>query len=138
MPADDETRAVLAARYGLPRTPRARRRQRVLLAVLAILAASAFGYFAVVSTDEPVNTQDVAFRVVDDTAAEVTFAVYQDAGEVAVCRVIVLNATFAQVGVSDVTVGPVDEDATVVTARVATTERAAGARLGGCRSARND
>lgn len=135
--SDDETRAVLDARYGVAPTASARRRRRVLLAVVAVLAAAAFGYLAFVSTDSPVNTRDVGFRVVDDTAAEVTFGVYQDAGQVAVCRVVVLNESFAQVGVSDVRVGPATEEATVVTERVATTERAAGARVEGCRVAPN-
>lgn len=128
----DETRAVLAARYGVPPSPGTRRRRRLLLGVLATLAALGFGLLAVWSTDKPVNTQDVAFRVIDDATTEVSLAVYQEPGERAVCRVLVLNSSFAQVGVADVPAGPVADEATVVTAEVTTTERAAGARVAGC------
>src|SRR5690606_7296498 len=102
MPAEhDETRALLEARYGIAPSSVTKRRRRVLLGVLGVVAAVAFGFLAYVSTDEPVNTQDVAFRVIDDATAEVTFAVHQDPGQSAVCRVVVLNARFAQVGVAD-------------------------------------
>lgn len=135
MPAEnDETRAVLEARYGVAPTPATRRRRRILLAVIALVVVAAFVVLAVRSTDTPVNTEDVAFQVLDDATAEVTFAVYQEPGQVAQCRVVVRNASFAEVGVADVTVGPVEDDATVVSALVTTTERAAGARVEGCRA----
>lgn len=130
---DDEQRAALEERYGVAPDAATRRRRRVLLAVVAVLAAAAFVVLAVVSTDEPVRTEDAAFAVVDDSAVEVSFVAHMEPGTTAECTVLALNDAFAQVGVARVPVGPEEERSTIVTARVATTEPATGARVSGCR-----
>ena len=131
---DDETRAALADRYGLAPDAATRRRRQVLLAALAVLAVVAFVVLAVVSTDEDVRTDHASFTVIDDTAVEVGFLVHMDPGTTAQCTVLALNDSFAQVGVARVPVGPAEERSTLVTARVATTEPATGARVSGCRA----
>lgn len=130
---DDEQRAALEERYGTAPDAATRRRRRLLLAVLGVLAVVAFVVLAVVSTDEPVRTEGAAFAVVDDSAVEVTFVAHMDPGTTAECTVVALNDSFAQVGVARVPVGPEEERTTFVTARVATTEPATGARVSGCR-----
>lgn len=130
---DDEVRAALEERYGVQATAATRRRRWFLLAALGIVTVVAFVWLAVVSTDEAVRTEDVAFRVVDDGAVEVTFVAYLDEDVTAECTVVALNDVFAQVGVAHVDVDPPTDGATVVTARVATTEPATGARIPGCR-----
>ncbi|WP_413451155.1 DUF4307 domain-containing protein [Georgenia phoenicis] len=130
---DDEQRAALEERYGPAPDPRTRRRRRLALVAFAVLAVAAFVVLAVVSTDEAVRTEDAAFTVVDDSAVEVSFVAHMDPGTTAECTVLALNDAFAQVGVARVTVGPAPERSTFVTARVATTEPATGARVSGCR-----
>ena len=130
---DDEQRAALEERYGAAPDAATRRRRRVVLAVVGALAVVAFVVLAVVSTDEAVRTEDAAFSVIDDSAVEVTFVAHAAPGTTAECTVLALNASFAQVGVARVPVGPSEERTTIVTARVATTEPATGARVSGCR-----
>ncbi|MCM3662410.1 DUF4307 domain-containing protein [Georgenia satyanarayanai] len=130
---DDEQRAALEERYGAAPDAATLRRRRLLLAVLAVLAVGAFVVLAVVSTDEAVRTEGAAFTVVDDSAVEVTFVAHMEPGTTAECTVLALNGSFAQVGVARVPVGPAQERTTLVTARVATTEPATGARVSGCR-----
>src|SRR5690606_39705299 len=93
-----------------------------------------FVVLAVITTDEAVHTDDVGFSVVDDSAVEVTFIAHMDPGTTAECTVLALNETFNQVGVARVPVGPSEGRSTLVTARVATSEPAAGARIAGCRA----
>ena len=133
---DDETRAALAARYGLPPDTATRRRRRVLLAALAVLAVAAFVVLAVISTDEPVRADEAALTVLDDSAVEVTFLVHREPGTEAECTVLALSSRFAQVGVARVPVPAAQERSTVVTARVATTEPAVGARVQECHATR--
>ncbi|WP_168202625.1 MULTISPECIES: DUF4307 domain-containing protein [Georgenia] len=133
---DDETRAALAARYGLPPDAATRRRRRVLLAALALLAVAAFVVLAVVSTDEPVRADEAALTVVDDSAVEVSLLVHREPGTEAECTVLALNSRFAQVGVARVPVPASDERSTLVTTRVATTEPAVGARVQECHATR--
>lgn len=130
---DDEQRAALEERYGAAPDAATRRRRRVLLAVFGVLAAAAFVVLAVVSTDEPVRTDPAAFAVVDSSAVDVSFVAHMAPGTTAECTVLALNDRFAQVGVARVEIGPEEGRSTMVTARVATTEPATGARVQGCR-----
>lgn len=132
--SDDDTRAALEERYGPTPDAATRRRRRLLLVVLAVVAVVGFVVLAVITTDEAVHTDDVGFSVVDDSAVEVTFIVHMDPGTTAECTVLALNETFNQVGVARVPVGPSEGRSTLVTARVATSEPAAGARIAGCRA----
>ncbi len=135
---DDEARAALADRYGLSPRPTSRRRRRVVAVVLAVLAVAAFVVVAVVSTSQPVRTEEAGFAVLDETAVEVSFVVHMDPGTTAECTVLALNDRFAQVGVARVPVGPSEERSTRVTAQVSTTEPATGARVQGCRETTGD
>ena len=129
--SDEETRAALTERYGVI-DPDSRRRRRIVVMVVAGIAVVAFLVLAVVSTNKPVRTEEASFRVIDDTAVEVTFIAHRSPGTTTECTVWALNATFAQIGVAHVTVPAADERSTAVTARVATTEPATGARVASC------
>ena len=132
MSTPDEVRAALQERYGVP-DPRARRRRRMLLLVAGLIAVLAFVVLAVVSTDEPIRTDEASFRLVDDTAVEVDYIVHMDPGTRAECTVLALNARFGQVGVAHQEIGPMEHRSTGVTTRVVTTEPATGARIASCR-----
>src|SRR5690625_6946867 len=97
---DADARAALADRYGLTTDAATRRRRRVLLLVLAAVAVAAFVVLAVISTDDAVHTDDVAFSVVDDSAVEVTFVAHMDPGTPAECTVLALDYRFNHVGVT--------------------------------------
>ncbi len=132
MSSPDEVRAALQDRYGVP-DPGARRRRRVLVLAAGVIAVIGFVVLAVVSTNEPIRTDEASFRVVDDTAVEVDYIVHMDPGTKAECTVLALNARFGQVGVAHQEIGPVEQRSTPVTTRVVTTEPASGARVASCR-----
>lgn len=128
----EEDRAALQERYGVP-DPGARRRRRLLLLATGLVAVLGFVVLAVISTDQPIRTEEASLRVIDDSAVEVDFIVHMDPGTTAECTVLALNARFGQVGVGHQRIGPVDQRSTAVTTRVATTEPATGARVASCR-----
>lgn len=128
----EEVRAALQERYGVPDAG-ARRRRRLLLLAAGLVVALGFVVLAVISTDQPIRTEEASLRVIDDTAVEVDYIVHMDPGTTAECTVLALNARFGQVGVGHQQIGPVDQRSTAVTTRVATTEPATGARVASCR-----
>lgn len=131
----ERTRAVLDDRYGRTRAggPRAHGpRARLLRVAAAVLAVVVVLVVAAIFSYEPVRTQEAAFRVVDPTSAEVTFAVTKAPDVVADCTVVAYNEAFAEVGAATVRVGP-DADRTVAaTVTVRTVEPPHGARVAGC------
>lgn len=128
----EEDRAALQERYGVP-DPGARRRRRLLLLATGLVAVLGFVVLAVISTDQPIRTEEASLRVIDDSAVEVDFIVHMDPGTTAECTVLALNARFGQVGVGHQRIGPAEQRSTAVTTRVATTEPATGARVASCR-----
>jgi hypothetical protein len=124
----------LDERYG--RRPRGgpgrSRRARVLLAAAGgLVAALALGWGAWVSyhvTDKPVTWQDVGFDVVADDVTRVTFDVRfandVPAGGEAVCTLRALSRSMAEVGLTDVRVGPASRRDLRVSAEIPTSERA--------------
>jgi hypothetical protein len=121
-----------AGRYG-PDRPGPNRRLAAAAAVGAVLLAVGwFAYLAFGPGDRGVHVLDLGYRVTADTSIEVTFEVQKDPGATAVCRVRALNLGFAEVGLSDVRVGPADDGATTLTAVVPTTERAVSGNVKAC------
>jgi hypothetical protein len=121
-----------AGRYGPVRTG-----PRGPLAVAAVagallLAVSWFAYVAFGPGDRGVHVLDVGYRVTGDTTVEVTFEVQKDPGATAVCRVRALNRGFAEVGLTDVRIGPAADGATTLTAVVTTSERAVSGNVKAC------
>ncbi|WP_164745318.1 DUF4307 domain-containing protein [Georgenia faecalis] len=124
----ESSRAMLDARYGVPR-----RSRRALLAAVAVLAVVAFVVFAYVSTNEPVRTQEAGYRSLGPDAVEVTFTVVKAPEIVADCTVIALGESFSEVGAATVRVGPDPGQKIVsVTTTVRTASPAQGARVDGC------
>lgn len=119
-------------RYG-PSRPPVDRRLLVAAAVAVVLAA--VGWFAWVAFGPgrtQVHTLDIGYEVVDETTTKVTFEVQKPASAAAVCTVRALNSGFAEVGLTDVRVGPAADGAVTVTATVPTSERAVSGNVKAC------
>jgi hypothetical protein len=119
-------------RYGpVRRSPD--RRTFVGAAVAAVLLAVGwFAYVAFGPGDTGVHSLDIGYQVVDDTQVRVTFEVQKDPSATAVCTVRALNVGFAEVGRTDVRVGPAKDGAVTVTAVVPTSERAVSGNVKAC------
>lgn len=119
-------------RYGPARPPADR---RVLVAAAVAVVAAAVAWFAWVAFGPgrpQVHTLDIGYEVLDDTTTTVTFEVQKPASASAVCTVRALNSGFAEVGLTDVRVGPAQDGAVTVTARVPTSERAVSGNVKAC------
>lgn len=122
---------IMARRYGR----RAAGRRPALVASL-VAAALLLGYvvwYAVGTFSRPsLETRNVAVDVVDDATVRLTFHVMTEPGTSVECTARAVNAAFAEVGVREVTVGPVTEALTPVTTEISTVEPATSAELVGC------
>ena len=81
---------------------------------------------------DPVQWQDVGYRVDGPTSTEVTFDVTTRPGAAATCRVQALSSSYAQVGVLDVPVPPAETRTRRVTVTVPTVELAVTGIVQGC------
>jgi hypothetical protein len=133
--------AVLARRYG--RAAGSDRRGRrpgpwtLGLGGAIVLGGVAFaGYSAWTVAAQPLHWNDFGYRVVDDSAVDVTFDVTFSSrlpqGARAVCTLRALNQRFAEVGLREVTVGPASAGSLRVTERVPTSERAVTGTVRDC------
>ena len=122
-----------AGRYGPEPTDGTRRLQRLGLAALVVVAMLVIGWVGGGVLRDPVQWQDVGYRVDGPTRPEVTFAVTTDVGRSATCRVQALSSSYAQVGVLDVPVPPADHRTRRVTVTVPTVELAVTGVVDGCR-----
>lgn len=122
---------IMARRYG--RRPA---RPRGALVASLVAAALLLGYvvwYAAETVSRPsLETRNVAVAVVDDATVRLTFHVMTEPGTTAECTARAVNASFAEVGVREVTVGPVTEALTTVTTEITTVEPATSAELVGC------
>jgi len=121
-----------AGRYGPEPTDGTRRLQRLALAVVVAGAMLLLAWIGSGVLRDPVQWQDVGYRVDGPTSTDVTFDVTTPVGEGATCRVQALAASYAQVGVRDVDVPPADTRTRRVSVTIPTVELAVTAVVQGC------
>ncbi|SFK21767.1 DUF4307 domain-containing protein [Cellulomonas sp. KH9] len=119
-------------RYGPEPTDATRRLQRAALAVLVVGAMLLLGWIGSGVLRDPVQWQDVGYRVDGPGSTEITFDVTTAPGVGATCRVQALAASYAQVGVLDVDVPPAETRTRRVTVTVPTVELAVTGVVQGC------
>lgn len=120
---------LMAQRYGR----RSSRRATVVVAGIAALLVLAWVVWqAVALTGNTATSENVAVEIVDPGRVDVTFSVITDPGTTVSCRVRAVSSTFAEVGVREVTLGPVEERVTTVTVQVSTVEEATSGEVLGC------
>ncbi|MBO0901628.1 DUF4307 domain-containing protein [Cellulomonas sp. zg-ZUI22] len=119
-------------RYGPEPTDATRRLQRVVLAALVVGAMLLLGWIGSGVLRDPVQWQDVGYRVDGPGSTEITFDVTTAVGTGATCRVQALAASYAQVGVLDVDVPPAETRTRRVTVTVPTVELAVTGVVQGC------
>ena len=112
-----------AARYG-DRPPLPRPVVGVAVGLLASVFVGWVVWVGLGAADRDVRWKDVGFRVVDDTAVEVTFDVTKDPDDSARCTLVALSSSFATVGITTVDVGPAARETVRSSATVRTQERA--------------
>lgn len=109
--------------------------RRPLWAVAGTLIAIALAWFiwqAVALTRTTVNAEAVAIDPVSDSQVDVTFNVLTSPGTTVTCTVRAYTPNLTEVGVKEVTVGPVSAEVTTVVTSVVTIQPATGARVGDC------
>ncbi len=122
-PADRDT--LLVERYGVPPSPRRRRRALWLTAGgtgalgVAALVMIGIGFF-----EPDAAASQVGFDVVDDSRVQVIFDVTKPEDATAVCTLEALTEGYGQAGILDVRIGPQEHHTTRITVDIATTELA--------------
>lgn len=120
----------LRRRYGSH--TRDRRTLWLLAGLLAAVAVAWFVWQAIALQQPSVSAEGVALDVVSESEAAVTFNVTTTPGLTVSCTVRALTENLTEVGVKEVTIGPVTDTLTTVTTSVATIQRATGASVGDC------
>ncbi len=101
--------ALPPGRYTAPVTPQRRRLVR-LVWIAAGVVALAVGIMVGMSVlADPAQWRTESYDVVSDSQVDVTFHVAKDPDATVVCTIEAWNAAFAQVGVTEVTIGPQPE-----------------------------
>ncbi len=121
----------LRRRYGAHGNDR--RNVWIAAGLLVVLAVAWLAWQAVALSRPSVTAQGVALDVRSDSEAVVTFNVVTTPGTAVACTVRALTENLTEVGVKEVSVGPVTADLTTVTTTVATIQRAVGADVEDCR-----
>ena len=122
-----------AGRYTPVETPR---RKQLRIAGFAIGAAAVIAvvvWFAIGSIKTPVWYQEVGFKVVSSEMIEVTFDLTKDADATVNCAVQALNESKAEVGVTEVEIGPRPQRSTRQQVTVHTSELATTGIIKQCR-----
>ena len=124
--------AYLAERYGTTTSPRATWAWRIGIGIGAVVGLGVAIWVALVFAIQPVRWETIGYQVHDASHTDVTFDVIMDPGTTATCRVQALSANYAQVGVSDVAVGPSDFRVTRYVESIPTAEEAVTALVDTC------
>ena len=113
-----------AGRYGPAPTVRTVVWRRAGLAVLVLAALGVLAWVGLHQLTDPVQWSDVGYHVNGPTSIDVTFDVTKSTSATATCRVRALSQSYAEVGVTDVPVGPGTTSTQRVTVTVPTSETA--------------
>jgi hypothetical protein len=111
-------------RYGPAPDPRRRAAGRVVLGVLLALAVAGAVWIGLKPGTRSVTWDDVGYVVQGPDRVDVTFQVVKDPEVTVRCTVTALSASYAEVGVVTVEVGPADARSVRQTVEVATQELA--------------
>lgn len=122
----------LAQRYGTTTSPGIRWAGRIAVGVVAAVVLAAIVWVSTVFASQPVHWDTIGYQVHDAGSTTVTFDVHVDPGTVAHCRVQALSASYAQVGVVDVVVGPAERRSTRYVETIPTAEEAVTALVETC------
>lgn len=121
-----------AGRYGPEPSARRRLLARAATAVLGVLALVAAVWIGIANGSAEVTWDDVGYAVQGPERVDVTFRVTKDPGATVSCTVTALSASYAEVGVVTVTVGPADAGTVERTVPVATQELAVTGLVDAC------
>lgn len=121
----------LKARYGSPASDR--KLVWIVGAVLVVLATGWLTWQAILLNQPTIVAEEAALSIVSDSEVEVTFNLNTEVGSTVTCTVRAYTENTTEVGVKDVTVGPVTAESSSVTVSVATIQPANGARVTDCR-----
>ena len=121
-----------AGRYGPEPSARRRVLARAGMAALGAGALATAVWIGLGAGDDDVTWDDVGYAVRGPDLVDVTFRVTKDPGATVTCTITALSASYAQVGVADVTVGPADGGTVEQTVPVATQELAVTGVVDGC------
>ena len=113
-----------AGRYGPAPTARTTTWRRLGLVVLVLAALAVLSWVGIATLRDPVQWRDVGYHVNGATSIDVTFDVTKSTSATATCRVRALSQSYAEVGVTDVPVGPGTTSTQRVTVTVPTSETA--------------
>jgi hypothetical protein len=125
-------------RYGRRRDPVRQRRRRLIAGLLAVVVGAAGVAIAIKLYNQyvaaPYRVSSVTTTAVTDTSVTVTFEVTLPAGSGASCTVIAETRTGEQVGGAEIPVPPAPDgqNATHVTYKLTTSERAFAGTVPGC------
>ena len=121
----------LRRRYGAHQTDR---RNIAIVAGLLVVLTAAWLVWQVIALRAPsASAEGVALTVVSDSEVSVTFNLTATEGSTVSCTVRAFTENLTEVGVKDVTIGPVTSEETGVSVSVATILPATGARVTDCR-----
>lgn len=109
------------------------RRGYVLVAtILAIVAVVWFAWQAVLLGRPTASAEPVAMHVVSSSELEVTYNLNGPIGETVTCTARAFTEAGTEVGVREVTTGPLEVESQAVTVTVPTLQEATGATVDGC------
>lgn len=121
----------LKARYGAQRSDQ--KLTWVAGGILTVIVIAWFVWQAFLLARPSLEWEEAAFNIVSDSQIEVTFNVAAQVGDTITCTVRAYTENTTEVGVKDVTVGPLAQPEVSVTESVATIQPATGVRVTDCR-----
>lgn len=120
----------LRRRYGAHVSDR--RTIAIVAGLLVVLTVAWLVWQAIALRTPSAQAEGVALSVVSDSEVSVTFNLTTAPGASVSCTVRAYTENLTEVGVKEVTVGPVTEATSSVTTSVATIQPATGATVGDC------
>jgi hypothetical protein len=121
-----------AGRYGPAPSARRRVLARAGMAALGAVAVATAVWVGLGAGSAEVTWDDVGYAVRGPDEVDVTFRVTKDPEATVTCTLTALSASYAQVGVAEVTVGPASGGTVERTVPVATQELAVTGVVDGC------